>query len=54
MEISKDIGGEIIDMLKSLNEDLDKIPKKLLEKDKRIKELETKLGLYEKKYGNEF
>lgn len=54
MEISKDIGGEVIEQLKKLNKELDEIVKRFIEKDKIIKKLETKLALYEKKYGYEF
>ena len=54
MEISKDIGGEVIEKLEDLNRQLERMQKRRLEKDKRIEELETKLGLYEKKYGKEF
>lgn len=54
MEISRDIGEEVIEKLKKLNKDLDEMVKRFIEKDKRIKEIETKLRLYEKKYGNEF
>jgi cell division septum initiation protein DivIVA len=53
MEISRDIGEEVIEMLEDLNRQLERMKKRRLEKDKRIKELETKLGLYEKKYGYE-
>ena len=45
IEIFPDLGEEIIERLKELNLDLDRIKERFAEKDKRISELEAKLKM---------
>ncbi|MDP1696087.1 MAG: hypothetical protein Q8L29_04190 [archaeon] len=48
MEIQKDIGAEVIQRLKEINEWIIKAKEKLVEKDKKVIELENKLKEYNK------